>query len=115
MKDKKNEEKDKIKSFIENKNVESKKEANKEENKFKCFVHKTNQDKMKLVFYNYGGVKKFKVKTTDFYEEFDKREWDEISLPFINCDSLIVECEDEVFDLTEEINKIGYNEFTKYD
>jgi len=84
-------------------------------NKFKCFVHKTNQDKMKLVFYNYGGVKKFKVKTTDFYEEFDKREWDEISLPFINCDSLIVECEDEVFDLTEEINKIGYNEFTKYD
>ena len=33
--------------------------------KYKCFIHKTNFDNMKLVFYDFGGLKKFKIKSND--------------------------------------------------
>lgn len=83
--------------------------------KFKSFVHKTLIDNMKIVFYDFGGVKLFKIKTENFYQEVDLREWEEVSLPFFDCKNLFVECDGDVIDFTEEINKITYNEFIKHD
>jgi hypothetical protein len=81
--------------------------------KFKCFIHKTGIDDMKIVFYNFGGLKQFKLISGDFNTEVEVREWEEIILPFFSCDSLIVEHDGERFDFSKQINKIGYNEFFK--
>jgi hypothetical protein len=78
--------------------------------KFECFVHKTLIDNMKIVFYNFGGVKNFVIKSNDFSIQLFLREWEEYVLPFFDCDNLIVECDGEIFDFTNQINKIGYNE-----
>lgn len=82
-------------------------------NKYKCFIHKTNFNNMKVVFYDFGGVKKFHVKTENYENEYEIREWVEIELPFFNCDELIVSHDDEIIDLTEEIKQITFNEFKK--
>jgi hypothetical protein len=65
---------------------------------------------MKIVFYNFGGVKNFVIKSNDFSIQLFLREWEEYVLPFFDCDNLIVECDGEIFDFTNQINKIGYNE-----
>jgi hypothetical protein len=77
---------------------------------FKCFIHKNGQDNVKIVFYDFGGVKNFKIKSNDYYSEFDVREWDEISLPFIDCNNLLVTQDDRLFDFSNEISKITHNE-----
>lgn len=97
--------------FLENKeffNISS-------SDKFQSFIHKTLVDNMKIVFYDFGGVKNFKIKTEDFYQEINLREWEEVVLPFFDCSSLIIECDGEVIDFTEEMIKIGCNEFITYD
>lgn len=82
-------------------------------NKFKCFIHKTLIDNMKIVFYDYGGIKNFKIISDNYNCEFNLREWEEVILPFFDCSNLIVECDDEVIDFTEEVINISYNEFFK--
>lgn len=77
---------------------------------FKCFIHKNGQDNVKIVFYDFGGVKNFKIKSNDYYSEFDVREWDEISLPFVDCNNLLVTQDDRLFDFSDEISKITHNE-----
>lgn len=81
--------------------------------KFKCFIHKTLKDDMKIVFYNFGGLKTFRIVTENFDSSFEVREWQEIMLPFIDCDKLEVVIEDETLDFTKELKNIGYNEFYK--
>ena len=81
--------------------------------KFKCFIHKTDIDNMKVVFYDFGGLKQFKINADYFETNIEVREWEEIILPFVSCDSLIVEHDEETFDFSKEIHKIGYNEFFK--
>lgn len=81
--------------------------------KFKCFIHKTSIDKMKIVFYNFGGIKQFEIKTENFRESFEVREWQEITLPFFDCHQLVVEHEEEEFDFSVDLSKIGYNKFIK--
>jgi hypothetical protein len=95
--------------FLENKNFFDLSPTN----KFRCFIHKTKIDDMKLVFYNFGGVKEFKIETENFSQIYQVREWQEIILPFFDCEHLHVTFENETFDFSEIINKISYNEFIK--
>jgi hypothetical protein len=81
--------------------------------KFKCFIHKTGIDNIKLVFYDFGGVKQFKITSNDYSDEIEVREWNEIVLPFFDCEKLVIVHEGETFDFTKEINKITHNEFYK--
>ena len=81
--------------------------------KFKCFIHKTLIDNMKIVFYNFGGVKQFNVKSESFENNYMVREWDEIELPFFNTDKLFIENDGEIFDLSDYTTNIGYNTFEK--
>jgi hypothetical protein len=81
--------------------------------KFKCFIHKTGIDNIKLVFYDFGGVKQFKITSNDYSDEIEVREWNEIVLPFFDCEKLVIVHEGETFDCTKEINKITHNEFYK--
>ena len=67
---------------------------------------------MKIVFYNFGGIKNFTIKADGYIFEIGLREWEEFVLPFYDCKNMIVECDGDVFDFTKEINKIGYNELT---
>ena len=80
---------------------------------FRSFIHKTNIDNIKLVFYDFGGIKNFKIKVKDYVGEFNTREWDEIVLPFFDCDEMVIEHDGELFDLTKEIKNIGCNKFIK--
>ena len=81
--------------------------------KFKCFIHKTLIDDMKIVFYNFGGIKEFKILADNYEHTLETREWQEIILPFLDTSSLIVEHDGEVFNFSKELTKIGYNEFYK--
>jgi FkbM family methyltransferase len=83
--------------------------------KFKCFIHKTliDNDNMKIVFYDFGGIKQFNIKTDSFENNYEVREWDEIKLPFLNTDKLIIANDGEIFDLSDYVNNIGNNTFTK--
>lgn len=83
--------------------------------KFKCFIHKTliENDNIKIVFYDFGGIKHFNVKTDLFENDYEVREWDEIKLPFLNTDKLIITNDGETFDLSHHVNNIGNNTFTK--
>jgi hypothetical protein len=81
--------------------------------KFKCFIHKTLTDNMKIVFYDFGGIKHFNVKTDLFENNYEVREWDEIELPFLNTDKLIITNDNETFDLSHHVNNIGENTFKK--
>lgn len=81
--------------------------------RFKCFIHKTNVDNMKIVFYNFGGLKTFNIETEYGMFEHIVREWDEIVLPFFSCEVLKVVNEGEVFDFTSDLKQIGHNEFRK--
>ena len=81
--------------------------------KFKCFIHKTGIDNIKLVFYDFGGVKQFKITSNEYSDEIEVREWNEIVLPFFDCEKLVIVHEGDTFDFTKEINKITQNEFYK--
>lgn len=81
--------------------------------KYRCFIHKTGQDNMKLVFYNYGGIKNFKITSTNFQQEYDSREWEQIVLPFNNAELLLIEHDGEEIDYSNEVKKIGHNTFEK--
>ena len=70
-------------------------------------------DNIKIVFYNFGGIKHFNVKTDSFENNYEVREWDEIKLPFLNTDKLIITNDGETFDLSHHVNNIGNNTFTK--
>jgi hypothetical protein len=78
-------------------------------NKYKCFIHKTGADNMKMVFYNYGGIKKYLISTDNFQEEYELREWEQIILPFIGTEKLIVSCDGEDVDYSTYIKSIGQN------
>ena len=82
-------------------------------NKFKCFIHKTLSDNMKIVFYDFGGLKTFRIVSDDFDNTYEVSEWQEIVLPFYNCTKLEVIHDGETFDFEREIKNIGYNQFTK--
>jgi hypothetical protein len=82
-------------------------------NKFKCFIHKTLSDNMKIVFYDFGGLKTFRIVSDDFDNTYEVREWEEIILPFYNCIKLEVIHDGETFDFEREIKNIGHNQFTK--
>lgn len=79
--------------------------------KFSCFIHKTNVDNMKIVFYNFAGLKKFTIETDHGKSEHTVREWDQIELPYFSCKSLKVENDGNTFDFTTELKQIGHNEF----
>lgn len=81
--------------------------------KYCCFIHKTNYDNMKLVFYNFGGVKHFKVTSVNFEQEYTLREWEQIILPFMDTDFLLIRHDEEEIDYSKEIKKIGQNVFEK--
>lgn len=81
--------------------------------KYSCFIHKTNHDNMKLVFYNFGGTKHFKITSINFEQEYTLREWEQIMLPFMDTDLLIIKHDEEEIDYSKEIKKIGQNVFEK--
>jgi hypothetical protein len=81
--------------------------------KFKCFIHKTLTDNIKIVFYSFGGIKHFNIKTPSYENNYEVREWDEIELPFYNTDELVITHENEIFNLSKILNNIGQNTFTK--
>lgn len=78
-------------------------------NKYKCFIHKTSWDNLKLVTYNYGGLKDFRIISNDFSMDYQLREWEQIELPFTDSDNLIIIHDGETIDYSEEIKKIGCN------
>ena len=80
--------------------------------KFKCYIHKTLEDNMKIVFYDFGGIKNLEIKSENYSFNSEIREWQEIQLPFYDCKELIVKIDEEMFDFSYEISKIGHNTFT---
>lgn len=80
---------------------------------FKCFIHKTGVNNIKLVFYNYGGLKTFEIQTEFNKTRHTVREWQEIELPYTSCQELVVRYQDEVYDFGKELKLIGHNEFKK--
>lgn len=81
--------------------------------KYKCFIHKTNFDNMKLVFYNFGGLKKFKIKSNDIELEHELREWEVFYLPFQETDDLIISHDGEELNYGSVLKTIGHNTFEK--
>lgn len=81
--------------------------------KYKCFIHKTNFDNMKLVFYNFGGLKKFKIKSNDIELEHELREWEVFYLPFQETDDLIISHDGEELNYGNVLKTIGRNTFEK--
>jgi len=79
--------------------------------KYKCFIHKTNYDNMKLIFYDYGGIKKFKITCDNFEKEYDVREWEQIELPFNSTQKLLISHEENEIDYIHIIKNIGQNIF----
>ena len=49
----------------------------------------------------------------NFENEYVVREWEEIHLPFYDCETLIVTIDGQTFDYSDDIKKIGHNIFTK--
>lgn len=78
-------------------------------NKYKCFIHKSGYDNVKLVFYDYGGIKNFIVRYNNNSETFDLREWEQVEIPTIDLDTLEIEHDGEVIDYTQTFKKIGQN------
>jgi hypothetical protein len=64
---------------------------------------------MKMVFYNYGGIKKYLILADGFQQEYELREWEQIELPFINTENLIVLHDGEEINYSEYIKGIGQN------
>jgi hypothetical protein len=79
----------------------------------KCFIHKIEGQDIKLVFYNFGGVKNFKVKTENFTQEYSVMEWEELTFPFANYESFIVTYEGRDYDFTNILLNIKHNIFIK--
>lgn len=77
--------------------------------KYKCFIHKTSFDNMKILFYNFGGVKQFSVKTDDFEKSYQVREWEEIELPFMDTNTLFINHDGEEINYSNLIKGIGEN------
>jgi hypothetical protein len=78
-------------------------------NKYKCFIHKTGVDNMKIVFYNYGGIKKYLIVADGFQREYELREWEQIELPFVNTETLTVSYDGEEINYSIYIKNIGQN------
>jgi hypothetical protein len=82
-------------------------------NKFKCFIHKTLKDNIKIVFYDFGGLRDFTIIADEFEGTFSVREWEEIEIPYYDCKIFKVIYDGEVIDLSSELNSITHNEFKK--
>lgn len=81
----------------------------------KCFIHKVENQDIKLVFYNFGGIKTFTIKTEDFIQEYIVREWEEIKLPYKNYNSFMIEYEGKEYNFTNIILNIKHSIFTKHE
>lgn len=77
--------------------------------KYKCFIHKTYFDNMKIVFYDFGGIKEFEIISDDFRKTISLREWEEVELPFVDTNKLSVLHDFEEIDYSDFIKKIGEN------
>lgn len=77
--------------------------------KYKCFIHKTNFDNMKILFYDFGGVKQFLVKAENYQKSYEVREWEQIELPFTTTNTLLINHDGEEIDYSEFIKGIGEN------
>lgn len=78
-------------------------------NYYKCFIHKTNYDKMKIVFYNFGGVKNFLINIDSVEYQYDVREWEEITLDSQSAECFKITHNNEEIDYTKILNGIGQN------
>ncbi len=81
--------------------------------KYKCFIHKTFIENIKIVFYDYGGLKTFTIISDEHEQTHTVREWEEIEIPYVNCEILKVIHDGEIIDLSSELSNITYNEFKK--
>ena len=79
----------------------------------KCFIHKVENQDIKFIFYDFNKIKTFIIKTEDFTQEFNVKEWEEIKFPYKEYISFIVIYEEKEYDFTSIINKIKHNIFTK--
>lgn len=77
--------------------------------KYKCFIHKTHFDNMKIVFYDYGGLKNFTITSNDFQQNYELREWQQVELPFMTTDKLIISHDGEEINYAEYVKNIGEN------
>lgn len=77
--------------------------------KYKCFIHKTDFDNMKILFYDFGGLKQFSISADTFEQNYELREWEEIELPFITIDKLIISHEGSDIDYSNIVKNIGEN------
>jgi hypothetical protein len=81
-------------------------------NEYKLFIHKTDFDNIKLLFYEFEGVKNIKIISDNFEKEFNLKTWEHIELPFNTCSLLKILCNDEEIDYTKNIISIGQNILT---
>lgn len=79
----------------------------------KCFIHKTPNQKIKIIFYGFGGIKRFNIYSDSFQKMYSTREWEEIELPFEDTNILKVLYEENEYDFTQIIKKIKNNIFEK--
>ena len=84
-------------------------------NNVKCFIHKIENSEIKLVFYDFGGVKNFVISTEDFCTEHIVREWDQINIPYKNYESFIIKHDGIDYDFTKILLNIKHNIFTKHE
>lgn len=79
--------------------------------KYKCFIHKTHYDNIKLIFYDFGGIKNFTISSDNFESDYETREWEQIELPFNQTEKLIITHDAEMIDYSHIIKNIGQNVF----
>lgn len=79
----------------------------------KCFIHKVENQNIKFIFHNFNKIKTFTIKTENFENEYNIKEWEEIELPYKEYISFIVIYEGKEYDFTNILNKIKHNIFTK--
>ena len=64
---------------------------------------------MKIVFYDYGGLKNFTITSNDFQQNYELREWQQVELPFTTTDNLIISHDGEEINYAEYVKNIGEN------
>lgn len=72
---------------------------------YKLFIHKKDNDNIKLLFYDFEGIKNFKIISDSFEEEFTLNSWDFVELPFKDCSLLQI----NDTDYTKSLKSIGQN------
>lgn len=77
--------------------------------KYKCFIHKTNFDNMKILFYDFGGIKQFTITTENYQKSLEIREWEQIELPFVYTNTLFISHDGEEINYSDFVKGIGEN------